>query len=173
MSAQIEFIRLAAGNTFPGNSAAGSITATLSGLTPALLHRRIFANVTQPSDFTRIVAFTLDFKLRGVSQGTIGQRLIYGSATQPASAEHYWSLGANQGTAGTSEDVRKLPGGLLYMVRNATAAGVNRELCPIEVTLQIDSIVLTCTEWSSDLNTSDSANNIHVCLACLSSLHPF
>lgn len=173
MSSQIEFIRLTTGNTFPGNSLPAAISANLTGLTPALLHRRVYANITQPADFTRVVAFTLDFKLQGVSQGTIGQRLIYEGGTKPTGVQHYWSLGVGGGGGSAVEDLRKLPGSMLSQVQNATAMGVNREIAPIDVTLQIDEIALTCTEWNTYLYDAAAANYLHIVLACMSSLHRF
>lgn len=173
MAEQIEFLRLTSGNTFPGNSAPGSITASLTGLTPALLHRRIYANITQPADFTRIVTFTLDFKLGGVSQGTITQRMMYEGATKPTGAQQYYSLGPNCGSGVSSEDQRRLPNTLLSQVSNTSALGINREICPLDLTLHIDEIAISCSEWTTGLSDATAANYLHIVLACLSSAHRF
>lgn len=151
--------------SFAYNALPGAITVQDLPVDPDLLHRKIYADVRQPSGYQRIVAFTLDFLLTSVSQGTIAQRAC-DSTVAIGNGERAYGFGATFGLS--SGTPRQTSDGLQTTVANSGSGSEVREVAPITLRIKCDTIRLTVTEWSSAA-TQDG----EIVLACLSSYHRF
>lgn len=169
---QIEFVRLASGNTFAYNAAPATINALnpLIAVNPDLINRRIYADVRQPSGFTRIVTFTLTFKLAGQSVGSITQRVLDASASAWGASQQYYGLGAtaDPGSAGSAWTGHRVPHSMSCIVTDVSGGDTIREVVPIELAAKFDEISVSVSEWSTP-----TTSNGWIILACLSTFHRF
>lgn len=163
---QIEFVH--ATGTHAYNVAAGAIGGSLT-VQAHLLHRRIYAAVRQPNDHSGMATFTLTFKLGGVSVGALVQKHHLSSSVVPEARVDFFTLSNHVEDGLDSCRFHRLPNSLLWSPQDITRAGSNIELLPIDVTLNVDSIQLTCSEWSTITTNTD----VHWIIFCLSSAHRF
>ena len=167
MSAQIEFIRATTNTAFNYNASAGSITPTSITVNPRLMHRRIYADVRHPNSQDRVVTFTLDFRLNGASVGSLQQKV--GDSNTGLGLADWWGLTGSFGVS-TPQLYRYVPNSLLTCYPSAANGEYMREVAPLDVTLEIDTITLTVNALTpGPANTGQW----RVVLAALNSFHRF